>query len=524
MRPKQEGEVRRLPLIEYGVHIDNQSTTPIGKSREPAHSLPLAARRIGQRKIGWWLVAGDGVGLALAWPASFGLLWLIYGKDWFQGVIGWWAELGGERAIVFGGLFALSLVVFGVRGHYTRRRPFSDEAFDIAKVFLVVAVLDALLVYLGKSQFSRSWLITAWFLAFALVLCARALVKSVLIRAHQWHRPVAVIGVGPNAREAAEALHSEPLMGFQVKAFLSLPGDQSLHRTMDIGEKSVPVLQIGSDPYIVIDGLGISQIVVALEAENLIPQQKLVQQLSTRYSDICIIPPLRGLPLYGMEMTHFFSHEVLMLTVRNNLARPGPRIVKRIFDFLASAVLLVLLAPLLVFFSWRIRRAGGNAIFGHVRVGQYGRSFRCFKFRTMVPDAERVLEDLLLHDEDARIEWEQNFKLRKDPRVTQIGSFLRATSLDELPQLWNVLKGEMSLVGPRPVVEEELERYGDQVGYYLESPPGMTGLWQISGRSGTGYDDRVALDCWYVRNWSLWYDLVVLIKTIRVVLKKEGAY
>jgi len=101
---------------------------------------------------------------------------------------------------------------------------------------------------------------------------------------------------------------------------------------------------------------------------------------------------------------------------------------------------------------------------------------------------------------------------------------LRETSLDELPQLWNVLKGEMSLVGPRPIIEEELERYGDEVEYYLEAPPGMTGLWQISGRNNTGYEDRVALDCWYVRNWSLWYDLVILVKTVRVVLARKGAY
>ena len=123
-----------------------------------------------------------------------------------------------------------------------------------------------------------------------------------------------------------------------------------------------------------------------------------------------------------------------------------------------------------------------------------------------------------------RADWERDFKLKDDPRITSIGAFMRATSLDELPQLWNVIRGEMSLVGPRPVIQEELERYGDQVSYYLEAPPGMTGLWQISGRNDTGYEDRVALDCWYVRNWSLWYDLVILLKTVRVVFARKGAY
>jgi undecaprenyl-phosphate galactose phosphotransferase len=127
-------------------------------------------------------------------------------------------------------------------------------------------------------------------------------------------------------------------------------------------------------------------------------------------------------------------------------------------------------------------------------------------------------------DPRARAEWERDFKLKDDPRITPIGDFLRRTSLDELPQLWNVLKGEMSLVGPRPIIEEEVERYGDQVGYYLETRPGITGLWQISGRNNIGYDDRVALDSWYVRNWSIWYDLVILVKTIAVVLRGKGAY
>jgi undecaprenyl-phosphate galactose phosphotransferase len=131
---------------------------------------------------------------------------------------------------------------------------------------------------------------------------------------------------------------------------------------------------------------------------------------------------------------------------------------------------------------------------------------------------------VLASDASARMEWERDFKLRNDPRITPIGAFLRKTSLDELPQLWNVLKGDMSLVGPRPIVTEEMDRYGDQLGYYLEARPGMTGLWQISGRNDVDYSARVNLDAWYVRNWSLWYDIVILLKTINVVFRRHGAY
>ena len=135
-----------------------------------------------------------------------------------------------------------------------------------------------------------------------------------------------------------------------------------------------------------------------------------------------------------------------------------------------------------------------------------------------------VLEKILSTDENARLEWEKDFKLKDDPRITPIGRWLRARSLDELPQLWNVLKGEMSLVGPRPIVKEELSYYQEDVDYYLMAKPGMTGLWQVSGRNNVSYDTRVYFDTWYAKNWSLWNDIVILLKTVKVVWKKTGAY
>ncbi|HDX6383788.1 TPA: sugar transferase, partial [Escherichia coli] len=167
---------------------------------------------------------------------------------------------------------------------------------------------------------------------------------------------------------------------------------------------------------------------------------------------------------------------------------------------------------------------GGPAIYGHERVGKSGKKFKCLKFRSMVINSKEVLETVLSNDPDAKKEWDATFKLKNDPRITTIGHFLRRTSLDELPQLFNVLRGEMSLVGPRPIITDELERYNEEVDYYLLSKPGMTGLWQVSGRSDVDYDTRVYLDTWYVKNWSMWNDIAILFKTISVVLKKDGAY
>jgi len=142
----------------------------------------------------------------------------------------------------------------------------------------------------------------------------------------------------------------------------------------------------------------------------------------------------------------------------------------------------------------------------------------------MRPDAEQVLKELLRRDPEARAQWERDFKLKNDPRITRIGAFLRKTSLDEIPQLWNVVKGDMSLVGPRPIVTDEVERYGDKARYLFKVPPGITGLWQVSGRNDIDYEERVLLDEYYAKNWSLWLDIEVIIRTFGAVLKKQGAY
>jgi undecaprenyl-phosphate galactose phosphotransferase len=233
---------------------------------------------------------------------------------------------------------------------------------------------------------------------------------------------------------------------------------------------------------------------------------------------------MRGLPLAGTQVTHFFSHDVLALRLYNNLSRPWPRRIKRGFDILVGGTLLLALSPLFGLISWRLMRKRGPVFYGHERVGKGGKRFTCLKFRTMVPNADQVLEDYLTRHPEQRAEWEHHHKLKNDPRITRIGAWLRRTSLDELPQLINVIRGEMSLVGPRPVVVDELERYGDNLIYYLESHPGLTGLWQVSGRSDVTYRQRVHLDCWYARNWSLWCDVVILIKTPKAVFRGFGAY
>ena len=198
---------------------------------------------------------------------------------------------------------------------------------------------------------------------------------------------------------------------------------------------------------------------------------------------------------------------------------------KRCIDIVLAISGIVLLAPLLIIcFVATMITSPGPALFRHKRVGFNGKHFNCLKFRTMVTDAPERLQRLLKSDPLAASEWAANRKLKNDPRVTAIGSILRKSSLDELPQLFNVLKGEMSIVGPRPVTDEELQRYTTSMGAYLACRPGITGLWQVSGRSSTTYDKRVACDAFYARNWSMALDAKIVIVTIPSLLVSDCAY
>jgi exopolysaccharide production protein ExoY len=198
---------------------------------------------------------------------------------------------------------------------------------------------------------------------------------------------------------------------------------------------------------------------------------------------------------------------------------------KRLIDIALASFGIVLLCPLLIFcFAACLLSSPGPALFGHRRIGFQGKSFRCFKFRTMVINGEEVLRAFLASNPNAKAEWEASRKLRFDPRVTAIGAMLRKTSLDEIPQLFNVLRGDMSIVGPRPVTEEELTKYSTSVGSYLACRPGITGLWQVSGRSGTTYRKRVAYDTYYARHWSMVLDAKIIVATIPALLDSNNAY
>lgn len=429
----------------------------------------------------------NGIGYARIW--SFAII-VLCGVTWF------WAQLR----------------------HYTYRKPFWSELQECLQLILALAVADLALVALSKWDFSRGQWLLLWSLSLFLVPFFRLLTKIALRKAGFWQWPSLIIGCGSNARDAYMAIRSESLMGFDVVGFVP-PDGYCQQSPVD----EIPLLS--ADMSALIRDYQGAKLFLAVEYEQSELRDNWLRYLTANgLRNVSVIPTLRGVPLHGTDMSHFFSHEVIMLRVRNNLARLSSKLLKRAFDLVVSSLLLLLLSPVFGYIGWKVSRDGGSPIYGHERIGQGGRKFRCLKFRSMIINSQEVLEKLLATDAEARAEWDRDFKLKSDPRITAIGHFIRKTSLDELPQLWNVLKGEMSLVGPRPVVEKELERYGDDGEYYLMAKPGMTGLWQVSGRNDVDYATRVYLDGWYVKNWSLWYDIAIMFKTIGVVLHRDGAY
>lgn len=244
-----------------------------------------------------------------------------------------------------------------------------------------------------------------------------------------------------------------------------------------------------------------------------------------RPGDQTMPPPSLDAGLSGANpMDQTFLAELRQSGGRSS-ARPLGGWVKRTIDFVIAFIALVLALPIMLLIAALIRLTmGGPVIFSHPRVGYRGETFHCYKFRTMVLDADRALSDLLSRDPVAAREWEEFRKISRDPRITWLGHVLRKSSLDELPQLINILRGDMSCVGPRPVVSDELSRYGASAEAYLSTRPGLTGLWQVSGRSSTDFSRRICLDSQYVQEWSLLVDLNILARTTFVVIRMTGVH
>lgn len=415
----------------------------------------------------------------------------------------------------------LYLLFLNIEQLYNRRMQFWQVIEKIFQASLYAVVAIVIVIYIGQiaASTSRMFIFWLWLFSFMYLTVFRYLIKKFLEKVQLLQIPVLIIGAGKTAELLVKGIINDAGMGYKIIGLLE---DNCVR---DGILKRFPVLGKFSDVEAVIMKTRVQHVFITapgLEQEKL---TQLIYKVQPLVKNMGIIPNLVGIPMGGIEVESLFNEKLMLLRLKNNLARSWNRYLKIIFDFALTLVGTVAISPILIFIAiWIYKDSPGPVIFKHIRIGKDGREFPCYKFRSMCVDAKEKLAELLENDPVAKAEWERDFKLKNDPRITKSGAFLRKTSLDELPQIFNVLKGEMSLVGPRPVIEEELERYGEYVNDYLMVKPGITGMWQVSGRSDIDYKERVLLDSWYVRNWSVWIDIVMLVKTFKVVLLRKGAY
>ncbi len=404
---------------------------------------------------------------------------------------------------------------------YSRKMQFWRIIAGIFKANIYAIFTGVILMYVAQTAATTSRLYVGllWLWGFFFVVLFRFLLKHICDKFHWFEEPVLLMGAGLTAAILLRHFKEDIGLNYHAVGYL-----EDYTPNPDVAE-AIPYLGKFGDATKVIRKTGVQKVLVTAPGLTREQTQEIVYDLQPLVKTVGFIPDLGTLPLSTMDVESLIDGHVVMLQMRNNLKNNWNRILKFVFDWCLTLVGTICISPfLLAIGAWVYHDSPGPIIFKHRRVGKDGKEFNCYKFRSMCVDADVKLKELLERDPEARAEWEKDFKLKNDPRITKSGAFLRKTSLDELPQIFNVLKGEMSLVGPRPIIQDEVPRYGKYIEDYYMVRPGITGMWQTSGRSDIDYDERVRMDTWYVRNWNIWFDIVLLWRTFSVVLGRKGAY
>lgn len=391
--------------------------------------------------------------------------------------------------------------------------------FYATTVSYLILITGTFLVKLGP-VYSRFVFIGSWASSVVLVILFRNLLRGALAKKPWWGIPLVILGAGKTGTMMLDILRKHPYYGF--KPAVILDDDPATHRAGGT-DGSPPVLGgIDLAPW-VSKRFGVHYALVAMPSVPSRDLSRILHKHAHQFVHFLLIPDLFGLT--SLWVTAKDLGGVLGLEIQQNLIRRTPQIIKRTSELFLVVLGGLCILPLLVLLIIAVRIGSeGSIFFSQERVGKNGRLFRAWKFRSMYPNSDSLLKDFLADHPELQEHWNRYLKLPRDPRVTPIGRILRKASLDELPQLWNVLIGDMSLVGPRPLLEKEIPKYGDGFDLYRKVHPGITGLWQISGRANTSFQERVEFDEYYVRNWSVWLDLYILGRTIKTVIRAEGAY
>lgn len=458
-------------------------------------------------------IVGDYLAILFAEKMAFGI------HDVYGTLVG--TSYHVPNAYLFFWIPLVFIAFLAISQTYTKMQPILVMVQQIFYAVLYALITCILALYFMKASVlaSRLYVVLFGFLTLFNIYVGRYILLKLLKKMNWLTKPVILIGAGKTAELTLSFFDSD--LGYRYRV-VGLLDDAPISKTLP---KKFLLLGRVQDAVDIIRDSGVKTVLITAPGMDGARMEQLVGKIQPLVRDIFFVPDLMMLPLGHVGVEPFYTEKVFMLSIRNNLARRRNRLAKRIFDFILTIVGGILISPILLILAVIVGIDNkGRIIFAHRRVGRKGKTFPCYKFQTMVPDAQERLEEYLRENPEARKEWEASFKLTNDPRVTKLGAFLRKTSLDELPQLWNVLMGDMSLVGPRPIVVKEVKFYGENIEEYYMVPPGITGMWQVNGRSDTTYEERVAMDTWYVRNWSVWIDLVYLFKTVKAVFTGKGAY
>jgi len=422
---------------------------------------------------------------------------------------------GGPGAVV------LLLIILAFEQLYTRRRTFWEEARALIKGVTLTFILIMTLVFLTRSYtfFSRATIVLAWGLSLFSLPAGRLALKKLLGLTRLGRKSVLIVGTNTDAQFLAREIDKNAYLGYRVAGFL---GAEALGDVRAVEAASV----VGnlSDLPAAVNRWGVRDVFIALpnlSERDLLSTIKKCEKVAER---IRIVSRVGSLYFMGLEVESL--GDVTSLAVACNMAKPGNARLKHALSFLAATLLTVGLAPLGLLIALAIRlESRGPILFRQERLGRNGDVFAFLKFRSMHVDADSLLAAHLQAHPEAREQWDRFQKLKGfDPRVTRVGRLLRKLSLDELPQLLNILRGDMDLVGPRPYLPRERELMGQASPIISRVRPGITGLWQVRGRNLLSFDRRLVLDEYYIRNWSLWLDVVILMKTMSVTARREGAY
>jgi len=429
-----------------------------------------------------------------------------------------------HRYNVYASLSALLLFLFFSKGHYTNRIPWWTQVQFITSAVAFILIIDGFLSFALELYFSRLLIISNWIFAFGFLLASREIAYRVQKNKSFWQVPTVIIGDTSTVTDILYALKADRSTGYTPHTVF-LRGRQT--DTLDMEDiparfRDVRVVEGTDDIEHYILSNPHQFYIISLDAFRGDKRDDVIRACHQSGARFAIIPTIAGMSLYDMEPRYFFGHDVMFLHAKT-ISSPIGKVGKRTMDVGLSAVGLLLLAPVFITIAAFLKLEGqkGSVFYGGQRLGKDGSVFKCWKFRSMEPESDHLLEDYFQKRPEMKVYWDRYHKLPDDPRIkTKTAAFIRKSSLDEIPQLWNVLKGDMSLVGPRPILPDELKDYGDTIDAYLKVKPGITGLWQVSGRNSVSFQRRIYWDNWYVRNWSLWGDIVIILKTIPAVINR----